>query len=431
MAAVYAAVHRNGKRVAVKVLHPELSVHGDFRDRFLREGYLANSVAHSGAVSVLDDAVDDEGSVYLVMDLLEGETLGARWDREGRRLSVQAVLPIAEAVLGVLAAAHAKGIVHRDVKPDNIFLTTSGAVKLLDFGVARLRAESGVQSTASGLTMGTPAYMPPEQARGRWREVDGRSDLWAVGATIWTCLTGRFVHASAETGNELLLRAMTSPAPRFLSIAPNAPTQLATLIDRALEFERELRYASAEEMQRELRALLEAVRGGPIVTVSIEPGVSDHGPTIPGDSSPEGRALLAVTPARADAASTGGRSATLGPRFSGGALGAAGIVVGLAAAWLFGGRQRGEPGPTAAPREAAPQATATAVVAPPPGAPVESAPSPAPFDAAPASTASGAPPSFPRAPRPTPHPRAAPPPPSAGPATPTTTPTFDPHDLRQ
>ncbi|HEX4477595.1 MAG TPA: serine/threonine-protein kinase, partial [Polyangiaceae bacterium] len=149
MAAVYAATHRNGSRVAIKILHAELSISPDVRARFLREGYAANSVGHDGVVRVSDDDVAEDGAAFLVMELLDGETLEERRQRHGGRLSEDEVLSVADQVLDVLVAAHAKGIVHRDLKPENIFLTRDGRVKVLDFGIARLRELS---STASKTT---------------------------------------------------------------------------------------------------------------------------------------------------------------------------------------------------------------------------------------------------------------------------------------
>ena len=232
MAAVYAATHRNGNRAAIKILHADLALSADVKTRFLREGYLANAVDHPGAVSVIDDDVTDDGAVFLVMELLEGETLERRWERKGKRLPVVEVLSIANGLLDVLAAAHAKDIVHRDVKPENVFLTREGTVKILDFGIARLRelvaSSAGADrarkrdappawTTQVGATMGTPAFMPPEQARGRWDDVDARTDVWAVGASMFALLTGRYVH-EASSVNEQLLAAMTSPAAPIRSV---------------------------------------------------------------------------------------------------------------------------------------------------------------------------------------------------------------------
>src|SRR5258706_4140791 len=182
-AAVYAATHRTGKRFAVKIIHPELMLDAQIRERFFREGYVVNKVEHPGIVQVLDDDTDEDGSLFLVMDLLDGETIDARWERNGRLLEPGEVLSIADQALDVLIAAHDQGIVHRDLKPENLFLTRSGEVKVLDFGIARLLELSGrTLATRARTVMGTPAYMPPEQARGRWDQVDVRVDVFAMGA---------------------------------------------------------------------------------------------------------------------------------------------------------------------------------------------------------------------------------------------------------
>src|SRR5205814_3965262 len=143
-------------------------------------------------VPVLDDDVADDGCVFLVMPLLTGETVRARWERLGRALPVDEVVSIAHGMLGALAAAHRAKIVHRDVKPENVFLTHEGDVRLLDFGVARLlETTDPVSATLSGHAIGTPAFMAPEQALGRVREIDARTDLWAVGATMYALLSGQ------------------------------------------------------------------------------------------------------------------------------------------------------------------------------------------------------------------------------------------------
>jgi tRNA A-37 threonylcarbamoyl transferase component Bud32 len=254
MAVVYRAVHRNRKRAAIKMLLPELSVHLDVRDRFLREGYVANSVNHRGVVRVDDDDVSEDGSAYLVMELLEGQTVQERWERLGRRMPLEQALAIADELLSVLIAAHSVGVVHRDLKPDNLYLTREGVLKVLDFGIARLR-ELGESSTATrtGAVMGTPAFMAPEQARGRWELVDPRTDLWAVGALLFTLITGRPVH-QAETANETLALACIQRAVSVRSLAPEVPEGIAQVIDTALAYEMSERPVDAAAMQRVLRA---------------------------------------------------------------------------------------------------------------------------------------------------------------------------------
>ena len=253
MATVYAATHRNRSRVAIKMLHPEVAVSQDVTTRFLREGYVGNAVAHPGTVRVLDDDSTEDGAPFLVMELLEGESLGARLDREGS-LPPHEVAQLGHQLLDVLTAAHAAQNVHRDLKPDNVFLTYEGRIKVLDFGIARLRAAAheSSASTQVGSLLGTPAFMAPEQALGRWKEVDERTDIWAVGATLFTLLTGRFVH-EAEAVQEQLVLAATSKAPSVQMYAPETPIWLAQVVDKALAFSREARYPDARSMQTALR----------------------------------------------------------------------------------------------------------------------------------------------------------------------------------
>ena len=268
MAAVYAGTHRNGKRGAIKILHSELSGNQNIRTRFLREGYVANTVDHPGAVSVLDDDIAEDDSVFLVMELLQGESLDARATRLGGRLDPSEVLSIADQCLDVLIAAHAKGVVHRDLKPENVFVTTEGRVKVLDFGIARIRELSiASAATRTGTMMGTPAYMAPEQARGRWEQVDEQTDLWAVGAAMFFLLTGRSVHAEA-TINETLLAAMTRPAPPVGSLIPSIHPAVANLIDRALAFGKHDRWAEAAAMQEGVRVAYEAMHSAAITTAA-------------------------------------------------------------------------------------------------------------------------------------------------------------------
>jgi serine/threonine protein kinase/glyoxylase-like metal-dependent hydrolase (beta-lactamase superfamily II) len=259
MAAVYAATHRNKNRAAVKVLHPDLAAEPTIRARFHHEGYAANAVAHPGVVRVLDDDETDDGVVFLVMELLEGETYDRIADRCGGRLPYPEVLSVANAVLDVLVAAHQKRILHRDLKPDNIFMTNEGLIKVLDFGLARVlepALQAGRLPTSLGSTMGTPGFMPPEQARGEWDQVDATSDLWAVGATMFTLLTGRSVHESPNVTN-MLVMAATKPAPPIASILPGLPRAVVDLVDRALAFERSARWPDALHMKA---AVQEAMR---------------------------------------------------------------------------------------------------------------------------------------------------------------------------
>jgi serine/threonine-protein kinase len=255
MACVYSAVHRNGRRVAIKVLHPQLCAVQNIVTRFLREGYLANRVGHPGAVAVLDDDRTADGAVFLVMELLEGHSL-ERYAKVGReRLPRGTVIRLMAETLDVLAAAHAKGIVHRDIKPANLFLTSDGHIKVLDFGIARLAEPSADGLTQTGAAIGTPSFMPPEQARGRWEQVDARTDVWAVGATMFALLTGdRPRHA--ETTQEEMLLAMTQPLAPLRSVLPDIGPDVAAVVDRAVAHEREGRWPDATAMRDAVAGLL-------------------------------------------------------------------------------------------------------------------------------------------------------------------------------
>ncbi len=252
MATVYSATHRNGHRAALKMLHTQLSRDEATRARFLREGYVANAVGHAGVVKVEDDGVTEDGCAFLVLDLLEGDTIEARRERLGGMLPIDEALEIGDQALDVLAAAHDKGIIHRDVKPENVFLTMQGEVKLLDFGLARMKSAQA-ETTKTGVTIGTPAFMPPEQAQGRRDEVDARSDVWGMGATLFTAITGQYVH-NADTLHEQLVASATMRARPIRELAPHVSADVANVIDRALELDKADRWASARDMQRALRA---------------------------------------------------------------------------------------------------------------------------------------------------------------------------------
>ncbi len=261
MATVYAATHRNRSRVAIKILHPEYSIDDQIRTRFLREGYVANTIGHAGAVSIIDDDKAEDGSAFLVMELLSGETLGQRLRRHRGRFPPREALLLTEQLLDLLRAAHAKGVVHRDIKPENLFITVNGQLKVLDFGIARLRATTAPGSTTLGTFFGTPGYAPPEQARGRSDEVDARSDLYAVGATLFTMLTGRLVH-EAETATERIALTISLPAPSVVTVASELPPSVALVVDRALRYDKKERWPTAKDMLAAVRAALQGTGGG-------------------------------------------------------------------------------------------------------------------------------------------------------------------------
>ena len=253
MAAVYAATHRNGKKVAIKMLHPFIAAHEDVRERFLREGYVANQVEHPGAVSVTDDDITTDGAPFLVMELLEGDSLEGWMHKAGGKLPLPDVLAIADQVLDVLAAFHTRLVIHRDIKPGNLFITKHGLVKVLDFGLARLRDPkfSGAP-TATGIVLGTASYMPPEQAQGKSDQVDARSDVFAVGAVMFRALTGRTVH-TATNATERLFQAMKDRAPSLGVVAPHLPTWVVGVVDKALAFDKKDRWDTANDMRKAVR----------------------------------------------------------------------------------------------------------------------------------------------------------------------------------
>ena len=254
MAAVYEATHRNRNRVAIKLLHPALSIEEGTRQRFLREGYVANTIRHEGAVQVLDDDVTEDGFAFLVMELLKGESVEERMHRKGGALDVREALKITDQLLEVLEAAHDQNVVHRDIKPDNLFLTEEGRLKVLDFGIARLNQGDG-KTTKVGSFMGTPAFCAQEQARGRWDEVDHRTDLYSVGASLFTCITGTHVH-EAETSSEQLALAIGATARSLGDVMPNAPKELVDLVDTALAYDKEDRFQSARAMRAAVKRVL-------------------------------------------------------------------------------------------------------------------------------------------------------------------------------
>ncbi|RYE91158.1 MAG: serine/threonine protein kinase, partial [Myxococcales bacterium] len=255
MAAVYEGVHTIGRRVAIKILHPEVAADAGVRGRFEQEARAVNSFRHPGAVEIVDFDVTDDGQPFLVMELLEGHSLQELLD-QGHVPSFDRLMQLTDELLDVLAAAHAHGIIHRDIKPDNLFVLASGALKVLDFGIARVRTDdtSGRKPTQTGTTIGTVVFMPPEQVVGS-SDIDARADIFAVGATMFRVLTGRYVH-DAEGQFQRMVQAASSAAPPLASVLPAVPAEVALVVDRALAFDRDNRYPDARTMQDDVRALL-------------------------------------------------------------------------------------------------------------------------------------------------------------------------------
>lgn len=247
-ARVFRARDRTGLRVALKVLRPEL-MPSLTAQRFLREIEVLKQLDHPLIAKLLDYGEAD-WFIYFVMEWAEGQTL-RQFLNEHRTATVEATLRGAVDVLDAVAHAHARGIVHRDVKPENIVLTEQGAM-LLDFGIARaIVASETARVTRSGFTVGTSTYMSPEQALGE--RVDERSDLYSLGCVMFECLTGKppFNH---PLDSQVLQLHAHSPVPDVRAVRPDVPSDLAELVTRALAKEPAARWESADAMRKALLA---------------------------------------------------------------------------------------------------------------------------------------------------------------------------------
>jgi len=295
MGAVYLAEHTLlGRRAAIKMLLRELSHRDELVTRFFNEARAASAVKHPGIVEIYDFGHHSDGSAYIVMEFLEGESLSTRLRTQGVMAEARAA-SLCRQVGGALAAAHAKGIVHRDLKPDNIFIVRDTDIaggeraKVLDFGIAKLASDQpGQQSmTRTGMVMGTPAYMAPEQCKGAGN-VDQRSDLYALGCILFEMMCGRppFV---AEGAGEVMAHHIFTPPPPPSSIAPVTP-MLEQIILRALCKDPDHRFRAAEEMIAALQAVVPSgsfVRAG-AGDPTMMPGARPSGPlaSAPGSTPP-------------------------------------------------------------------------------------------------------------------------------------------------
>ncbi len=240
-----------GRRFVLKALLPEHATRADLVARLRQEWRALGQLRHPGIVEATDAGVSADGAPYFVMELLTGETLRAKMRRE-RRLATGEAIAIAIEVLEALAAAHDLGVVHRDVKPANVFMVGPRRIKLLDFGIAKL-AVGGVTITARGVTLGTPRYLSPEQARGD--PVDGRTDLYAVGLLLFEMLTGRGPFDEDRDPNALFLAHLTRTAPRLDAFLPGAEPRLVDLVARLLSKRPSERPGAARTVASALRQL--------------------------------------------------------------------------------------------------------------------------------------------------------------------------------
>jgi eukaryotic-like serine/threonine-protein kinase len=266
MGAVYESIHEWTQRhVAVKLLFDEVASHGDSVERFVREARASSKVGHSNIVEVLDLGRDADDTLYLVQELLSGDTLRAEIERS-KRLPLREIARCLLPIIDALDAAHAANIVHRDVKPENIVLhrNARGALepKLIDFGVARLDGK-GARLTRAGAILGTPNYMAPEQIRGDLT-IDPRADLWAIGVVLYECATGArpFV---ADNIRELFSKILLEEPAPIEAAAPELPAAFVALVRRALDRDPARRWPSARAMLVEF-ASIDAVRRDPTLS---------------------------------------------------------------------------------------------------------------------------------------------------------------------
>jgi serine/threonine-protein kinase len=373
MGEVFLAEHgRIDRRAAVKILLPEFSNKADAVQRFFTEARATSSIRHPGIVEVFDCDVHTSGRVFIVMEALAGEGLGARLLRDrGFGRDVSRALAIVGEIADALAAAHEKGIIHRDLKPDNVYLVddprapsgTGLRVKVLDFGIAKLMMNrDGTLAlrprTRTGTIIGTPVYMSPEQCRGL-RTLDLRTDIYALGCILFEILTGRPPFVSPGLG-ELLSAHINDPPPTFASLGISVPSGVESFVRKMLAKSPDQRPATMGDVRRAvdaLRAMLGTLPGGTQLYDAVGPSSLEIAPTAP---------LRNQTTLSEVASET---LPGLRPRYGLAAgVAALGLAIGVAIAW----HHRSAP----ASAEAAQPATATATAASATAAPTPSAASP-------------------------------------------------------
>jgi TolB-like protein/Tfp pilus assembly protein PilF len=253
MGVVYKAEDTRLKRtVALKFLPPRLTCDLDAKERFIHEAQAASGLQHSNICTIHDIDETEDGQLFIVMDCYEGESLNEKLAHGPMRL--EETVNVAVQVVNGLSKAHGKGIVHRDIKPANIFITTDGTVKILDFGLAKL-AGGQTRLTKAGSTLGTAAYMSPEQARGE--EVDGRTDIWSLGVVMYEMLTGQLPFKS-EYEQALVYSILNEEPTEIEKLRPDVPPGIREIVKKALAKVPGERYERVEELAAGLRSVSEA-----------------------------------------------------------------------------------------------------------------------------------------------------------------------------